>query len=185
MRQNLVVFMADLFNVMEIHPAKCVRYPGMDKFSNGKEPDGVTIKVHYSVFCFFEYIVCIPVPLYFVVFFLFSLCCFVRFDLQQVNFCCTNNSTCLFWINCIEFVLDELFDNWILIKLVLGTLPYKTGHVTWKDFFYCTINFSVILKLWNYNSNIRTNWIGFKGRSVSESVPKGTLTALNPARRAQ
>ncbi|CAH0557676.1 unnamed protein product [Brassicogethes aeneus] len=33
MRQNLMVFMADLFNVMEIHPAKCVRYPGMDKHS--------------------------------------------------------------------------------------------------------------------------------------------------------
>ncbi|XP_049822135.1 patronin isoform X4 [Aethina tumida] len=38
MRQNLVVFMADLFNVMEIHPAKCVRYPGMDKFSNEGYP---------------------------------------------------------------------------------------------------------------------------------------------------
>ncbi|XP_057665180.1 patronin isoform X35 [Diorhabda carinulata] len=33
MKQNLLVFIADLFNVMEINPAKCVRYPGMDKYS--------------------------------------------------------------------------------------------------------------------------------------------------------
>ncbi|XP_044267983.1 patronin isoform X6 [Tribolium madens] len=33
MRYNLIVFLADLFNVIEIHPAKCVRYPGMDKFN--------------------------------------------------------------------------------------------------------------------------------------------------------
>jgi calmodulin-regulated spectrin-associated protein len=33
MKQNLIVFLADLFNVIEIHPAKCVRYPGMDKFN--------------------------------------------------------------------------------------------------------------------------------------------------------
>lgn len=26
MRPNLVVFLADLFNVLEIHPAKCVRF---------------------------------------------------------------------------------------------------------------------------------------------------------------
>ncbi|CAH1102596.1 unnamed protein product [Psylliodes chrysocephalus] len=34
MKQNLLVFLADLFNVMEINPAKCVRYPGIDKFTN-------------------------------------------------------------------------------------------------------------------------------------------------------
>ncbi|XP_072388108.1 patronin isoform X5 [Diabrotica undecimpunctata] len=34
MKQNLLVFLADLFNVMEINPAKCVRYPGMEKFSS-------------------------------------------------------------------------------------------------------------------------------------------------------
>ncbi|XP_063914584.1 patronin isoform X4 [Zophobas morio] len=38
MKQNLVVFLADLFNVIEIHPAKCVRYPGMDKFNEGFPP---------------------------------------------------------------------------------------------------------------------------------------------------
>lgn len=30
MKQNLVVFLAEMFNVLEIHPAKCVRYPGED-----------------------------------------------------------------------------------------------------------------------------------------------------------
>lgn len=28
MNQNLLVMLADLFNVLEIHPAKCVRFPG-------------------------------------------------------------------------------------------------------------------------------------------------------------
>ncbi|XP_065163737.1 patronin isoform X3 [Atheta coriaria] len=31
MKQNLIVFLADLFNLLEIHPVKCVRYPGMDR----------------------------------------------------------------------------------------------------------------------------------------------------------
>ncbi|XP_058802244.1 patronin isoform X4 [Phymastichus coffea] len=31
MKQNLVVFLAEMYNVLEIHPAKCVRYPGEDK----------------------------------------------------------------------------------------------------------------------------------------------------------
>lgn len=26
-----MVFLADLFNVLEIHPVKCVRFPGTDK----------------------------------------------------------------------------------------------------------------------------------------------------------
>ncbi|KAG5885276.1 hypothetical protein JTB14_005815 [Gonioctena quinquepunctata] len=34
MTQNLIVFLADLFNLTEINPAQCVRYPGMDKLSN-------------------------------------------------------------------------------------------------------------------------------------------------------
>ncbi|KAK5646802.1 hypothetical protein RI129_005266 [Pyrocoelia pectoralis] len=34
MKLNLIVFLADLFNVLEIHPVKCVLYPGMDKISN-------------------------------------------------------------------------------------------------------------------------------------------------------
>ncbi|KAF5275691.1 hypothetical protein FQA39_LY06803 [Lamprigera yunnana] len=34
MQLNLMVFLADLFNVLEIHPVKCVRYPGMDKTLN-------------------------------------------------------------------------------------------------------------------------------------------------------
>lgn len=37
MRQNLIVFLADLFNVLEIHPVKCVRFPGTDKSSYLKE----------------------------------------------------------------------------------------------------------------------------------------------------
>lgn len=36
MKQNLIVFLADMFNVLEIHPVKCVRYPGMDKNASGK-----------------------------------------------------------------------------------------------------------------------------------------------------
>lgn len=31
MRQNLVVFLADMYNVLEIHPVKCVRYPGGER----------------------------------------------------------------------------------------------------------------------------------------------------------
>lgn len=30
MKQNLVVMLADLFNLFEIHPAKCVSYPEME-----------------------------------------------------------------------------------------------------------------------------------------------------------
>lgn len=35
MKQNLVVLLADFFNLFEIHPTKCVCYPGMDQ-SAGK-----------------------------------------------------------------------------------------------------------------------------------------------------
>lgn len=31
MKFNLIAFLADMFNVLEIHPVKCVRYPGADK----------------------------------------------------------------------------------------------------------------------------------------------------------
>ncbi|XP_067007915.2 patronin [Anabrus simplex] len=31
MKHNLTVFLADLFNVLEIHPVKCVRFPGTDR----------------------------------------------------------------------------------------------------------------------------------------------------------
>ncbi|KAI4478252.1 hypothetical protein M0802_014567 [Mischocyttarus mexicanus] len=31
MKSNLVVFLADMYNVLEIHPAKCVRYPGEER----------------------------------------------------------------------------------------------------------------------------------------------------------
>nr|XP_050865237.1 patronin isoform X14 [Vespula vulgaris] len=31
MKPNLVVFLADMYNVLEIHPAKCVRYPGEER----------------------------------------------------------------------------------------------------------------------------------------------------------
>nr|CAD7426198.1 unnamed protein product [Timema monikensis] len=37
MKQNLLVFLADLFNVLEIHPVKCVRYPGTEKAAHFKE----------------------------------------------------------------------------------------------------------------------------------------------------
>lgn len=30
MKQNLVVLLADFFNLFEIHPTKCVCYPGME-----------------------------------------------------------------------------------------------------------------------------------------------------------
>lgn len=36
MKQNLIVFLADLYNVLEIHPVKCVKYPGMDRPNIGK-----------------------------------------------------------------------------------------------------------------------------------------------------
>jgi hypothetical protein len=32
MKPNLIVLLADLFNLLEIHPAKCVSYPGMDQY---------------------------------------------------------------------------------------------------------------------------------------------------------
>lgn len=31
MKQNLVALLADLFNLFEIHPSKCVNYPGMEQ----------------------------------------------------------------------------------------------------------------------------------------------------------
>lgn len=31
MKQNLVVLLADFFNLFEIHPTKCVCYPGMEQ----------------------------------------------------------------------------------------------------------------------------------------------------------
>ncbi|XP_057327641.1 patronin isoform X5 [Microplitis mediator] len=31
MKQNLLVFLADMYNVLEIHPVKCVRYPGEER----------------------------------------------------------------------------------------------------------------------------------------------------------
>lgn len=38
MRPNLVVFLADLFNMLEIHPAKCVRFDkGAAQLTEGKK----------------------------------------------------------------------------------------------------------------------------------------------------
>jgi calmodulin-regulated spectrin-associated protein len=31
MKQNLIVLLADMFNLFEIHPANCVCYPGMEQ----------------------------------------------------------------------------------------------------------------------------------------------------------
>ena len=36
MKQNLIVLLADLFNLFEIHPAKCVSYPGMAEQTSGE-----------------------------------------------------------------------------------------------------------------------------------------------------
>lgn len=41
MKQNLVVLLADFFNLFEIHPTKCVCYPGMEQ--SGKN------KMHFSL----------------------------------------------------------------------------------------------------------------------------------------
>lgn len=35
MHQNLLVMLADLFNMLEIHPAKCVRFPGSQGENSG------------------------------------------------------------------------------------------------------------------------------------------------------
>uniref|UniRef100_A0A182IPY1 CKK domain-containing protein n=1 Tax=Anopheles atroparvus TaxID=41427 RepID=A0A182IPY1_ANOAO len=42
MKQNLVVLLADLFNLFEIHPAKCVCYPGMEQQSTDAIGIGAT-----------------------------------------------------------------------------------------------------------------------------------------------
>uniref|UniRef100_A0AAG5DL18 CKK domain-containing protein n=1 Tax=Anopheles atroparvus TaxID=41427 RepID=A0AAG5DL18_ANOAO len=42
MKQNLVVLLADLFNLFEIHPAKCVCYPGMEQQSTDAIGTGAT-----------------------------------------------------------------------------------------------------------------------------------------------
>lgn len=36
MRTNLIVLLADLLNLFEIHPAKCVSCPGLDPGVSGK-----------------------------------------------------------------------------------------------------------------------------------------------------
>lgn len=36
MRTNLIVLLADLFNLFEIHPAKCVSCPGPEQVTPGK-----------------------------------------------------------------------------------------------------------------------------------------------------
>lgn len=41
MKQNLVVLLADLFNLFEIHPTKCVNYPGMEQQVAGKSAHDV------------------------------------------------------------------------------------------------------------------------------------------------
>lgn len=46
MKNNLIVLLADLFNLFEIHPAKCVCYPGMDMSqSTGK---GNSVGVYFA-----------------------------------------------------------------------------------------------------------------------------------------
>ncbi|XP_011869488.1 PREDICTED: patronin isoform X3 [Vollenhovia emeryi] len=53
MKQNLVVFLADMYNVLEIHPAKCVRYPGeeraMQYLDVTKSTSGSTVKKSQSL----------------------------------------------------------------------------------------------------------------------------------------
>ncbi|XP_061511279.1 patronin isoform X26 [Anopheles gambiae] len=49
MKQNLVVLLADLFNLFEIHPAKCVCYPGMEQQSPvNRSPSASTLRKHMS-----------------------------------------------------------------------------------------------------------------------------------------
>uniref|UniRef100_A0A182YJE2 Uncharacterized protein n=1 Tax=Anopheles stephensi TaxID=30069 RepID=A0A182YJE2_ANOST len=49
MKQNLVVLLADLFNLFEIHPAKCVCYPGMEQQSPvNRSPSASTLRKHIS-----------------------------------------------------------------------------------------------------------------------------------------
>uniref|UniRef100_A0A182MAD3 CASAMP N-terminal domain-containing protein n=1 Tax=Anopheles culicifacies TaxID=139723 RepID=A0A182MAD3_9DIPT len=54
MKQNLVVLLADLFNLFEIHPAKCVCYPGMEQQSPGKfkHVPHITPSCYYCTKCF-------------------------------------------------------------------------------------------------------------------------------------
>ncbi|XP_011256822.1 patronin isoform X3 [Camponotus floridanus] len=53
MKQNLVVFLADMYNVLEIHPAKCVRYPGeeraMQYLDVAKSASSTTVKKSQSL----------------------------------------------------------------------------------------------------------------------------------------
>lgn len=50
MKQNLVVLLADLFNLFEIHPAKCVCYPGMEQqqVAVTRSPSASTLRKHVS-----------------------------------------------------------------------------------------------------------------------------------------
>ncbi|XP_058840050.1 patronin-like [Topomyia yanbarensis] len=50
MKQNLVVLLADLFNLFEIHPAKCVCYPGMEQQQVvvTRSPSASTLRKHVS-----------------------------------------------------------------------------------------------------------------------------------------
>ncbi|XP_058464489.1 patronin isoform X21 [Malaya genurostris] len=60
MKQNLVVLLADLFNLFEIHPAKCVCYPGMEQqqvVDSGTNEHGI---VHRRGFATHPTIVSIP-----------------------------------------------------------------------------------------------------------------------------
>ncbi|XP_076387950.1 calmodulin-regulated spectrin-associated protein patronin isoform X5 [Megachile rotundata] len=53
MKQNLVVFLADMYNVLEIHPAKCVRYPGEERAMQfldvAKAPSSSAVKKSQSL----------------------------------------------------------------------------------------------------------------------------------------
>lgn len=50
MKPNLVVLLADLFNLFEIHPAKCVCYPGMEQQPTGKSVGSTLYTVAALVF---------------------------------------------------------------------------------------------------------------------------------------
>lgn len=49
MKQNLVALLADLFNLFEIHPTKCVNYPGMEQQVAGK---GFCALYEYVLSCY-------------------------------------------------------------------------------------------------------------------------------------
>ncbi|XP_037918503.1 patronin isoform X26 [Hermetia illucens] len=60
MKHNLVVLMADLFNLFEIHPAKCVCYPGMENQQQQQEVEKASSVNEHGI-CHRRGLTCPPV----------------------------------------------------------------------------------------------------------------------------